>query len=82
MGRLLLLPAVNNAETEDALFWLLENLYKEGDTVHVLSIVPYVGELFMGLFHVLARLRMQASSPSTQICTSSVQWYHAPSKCR
>lgn len=42
MGRVILLPAVNNPETQDALEWAISNIYKLGDTMHILAIVPYV----------------------------------------
>lgn len=42
MGRVILLPAVNNPETVDALIWLIDNIHRRGDSVHILNIVPYV----------------------------------------
>lgn len=72
MGRVILLPAVNNPETVDALDWLLENIYKKGDAIHILSIVPYVD----------THAQLTCMHHHDQVCSSGVLWCDATTLSR
>ncbi|KAK9823281.1 hypothetical protein WJX72_001580 [[Myrmecia] bisecta] len=49
-NRNLLVPVDDADDCELALKWMLENIYREGDTVYLLHVVPYAQAAYSGVF--------------------------------